>query len=97
MTHAQAILLITPISLAMVAWALLKAMELALPKRPVPVYFSNGTVDRLAQAIHAAEQEEQIGTTDADGYIVIRGIRYMARIEGLEESPIYIRRRKGSR
>jgi len=92
-THAQAVLLITPISLAMITWALLKLVQETMPRRPVPVYFSNGTVDRLAQAIHSAAGEEQVGIIDSDGFLVIRGERFMMRFEGLEESPIIIRRK----
>jgi len=86
MTHTQAVLLVTPVSLAMVAWALLKALELALPKRhpqPVPVYFVNGTVSQLADAIARAAPPtgKRIGIVDADGYPVVQGTRYMQPFE----------------
>ena len=79
MTHAQAVLLVTPISLAMVAWALLKMLELTLPLRPQPVYLANGTVNRLAEAITKAAPPtgSRIGLVDADGYPIIHGERFV--------------------
>ena len=96
MTHAQAVLLVTPVSLTLITGALLMLVWQVMPQKPQPVYLANGTVDRLAQAIRANAQEQQIGLVDADGYLVIRGERFMMRYEGYEESRIFIRQKVGT-
>jgi len=47
--------------------------------QPVPVYFVNGTVSQLADAIARAAPPagKRIGLVDADGYLVVYGTRYM--------------------
>ena len=93
MTHAQAVLLVTPVSLMLITGALLMLLWQVMPPRPVPVYFSNGTVDRLAAAITSTVEGEQIGLVDSNGYLVIKGERFMVRFEGDEGRAIFIRRR----
>jgi len=90
MTHAQAMLLVTPVSLTLATGGLLMMLWLVLhevyPQRalePVPVYFVNGTVSQLADAIARAAPPtgKRIGIVDADGYPVVQGTRYMQPFE----------------
>ena len=94
MTQAEVTLLVTPISTALIAIAFMM-LQWYLPKRPVPVYLVNGTVDRIAHAIKATIGTEQVGLVDAEGYVVIRGERFMLKMEGYEESTINIVRQRG--
>jgi len=93
MTHAQAILLITPISLTLITGALLMLLWQVMPRPAQPVYLVNGSVDRLAQAIRSNTQEQQIGLVDADGHLVIHGERFLIPFEGWEEGTIFIRQK----
>jgi len=85
MTHAQAVLLVTPVSITLATGGLLMMLWLALHEvypqhpQPVPVYFVNGTVSQLADAIARAAPPagKRIGLVDADGYLVVYGTRYM--------------------
>jgi len=92
---ATAVSYITPLALTMSFGSLLIAFWLVLqetmPKRSQPVHFSNGTVQQLAVAIANSGPltGKLVGYVDADGYIVIKGQKFMVNLKDHTGRHIY--------